>query len=192
MSNQAWTVIAIAWGVAAATVGCASQPPQPTTMTDPQANFSAYRTFAFDERGRADGSGQQQPLSMLDSNIRAAISAQLQGKGYEQAPAGATPDLLIGYEKAKADTIKSNPIRIGVGVGSWGGSSGGGVSASSAGARNVTEGTLVIHAVDPAREAAVWEGRVTRELDKGNADPAVVQSAVAEVFRDFPARSGQP
>jgi hypothetical protein len=192
MSKHRRAVIGLACTIAALIAGCASQPQQPTSMVDPEANFSAYRTFGFDERGRTDASGSQQPLSLLDSQIREAITAELQRKGYAAAPAGATPDLLIDFEKAKADTVKSNPVRVGIGVGSWGGNVGGGVSASSPSARNVTEGTLVIHAVDPAREAAIWEGRVTRELGKGNADPAVVQGAVADVFRDFPARGGQP
>ncbi len=53
----------------------------------------------------------------------------------------------------------------------------------------MTEGSLVIHAIDPVRKAEVWQGRVARELGKGGAEPAVVNSAVAEVFRDFPARA---
>lgn len=179
---------ASALGAALLAGGCASQAPQPTSIRDPDANFSSYKTFAFDEKARTDSAGVQQPLSILDQNIRAAIAAQLNAKGYAQAPAGTTPDLLVAYEKATADTIKNNPVRIGIGVGSWGGNVGGGVSTSTPGARKVTEGTLVIHAIDQAREAAVWEGRVTRELGKEGAEPAVVQGAVAEVFRDFPAR----
>jgi len=176
-------------GPALALAGCASQAPQPTAMRDPQANFSAYRTFAFDEKARIDASGQQQPLTILDQNIRAAIATQLKAKGYAEAAAGTTPDLLVSYEKAKSDTIKNNPFRIGIGVGSWGGNSGGAVSTSTPSAKKVTEGTLVIHAIDPAREAAVWEGRVTRELGKEGPDPALVQAAVAEVFEEFPAKT---
>ena len=182
-------VIGLVLGAATLSAGCASQAPQPTSMRDPQADFSAYKTFAFDEKGRADASGAQQPLSILDQNIRAAIKNQMTAKGYAEAPAGTTPDLFVAYETAKAETIRNNPFRVGIGVGSWGGNVGGGVSTSTPDAKQVTEGTLVIHAIDQAREAAVWEGRVTRELGKAGADPAVVQGAVAEVFKDFPART---
>lgn len=188
--RTSFAVISLALGAATLTGGCASQATQPESMRDPQADFKAYRTFGWDEAPSTDGSGQ--PLSLLDSNIRAAIVTELKSKGYEETAAGTTPDLLIDYETAKAETIKSNPVRIGIGVGSWGSSGGGGVSVGSPSAKNVWEGTLVVHAIDPARKAEVWQGRVTRQVGKGNVEPAVVQSAVAEVFRDFPARDGQP
>ena len=171
--------------------GCASQAPQPTSMRDPQTDFSAYKTFGWDEAPRTDASGQAQPLSLVENNVRDAIAAQLKGKGYELAGEGATPDLLIAYEASRAETVKNKPFRVGVGVGSWGGSGGGSVGVSSSGVKNVSEGRLVIHAVDLARKAEVWQGQVQRELGKGGAEPAVVQAAVAEVFQDFPAR-GQP
>ncbi len=185
-------VVSFALGAATFVGGCASQTPQPESMRDPQADFKAYKTFGWDETARTDASGEPQPLTLLDSNIRAAITTELKRKGYEEAAAGTTPDLLVAFETAKAETIKSNPVRIGVGVGSWGGSGGGGVGVGSSGVKNVKEGTLVVHAIDRARKAEVWQGSVTREIDKGNVEPAVVQSAVADVFRDFPARGGQP
>ncbi len=181
--------IGIGLGTALLAAGCASQAPQPVSMRDPEANFSIYKSFAFDEQARTDAAGVQQPMSILDQNIRAAITTQMKGKGYVEAPAGTVPDLVVAYETAKADTIKNNPFRIGIGVGSRGGNVGGGVSTSTPGLKRVTEGTLVIHAIDRAREAAVWEGRVTRELGKAGPDPALVQAAVAEVFKDFPART---
>ncbi len=166
--------------------GCTSTAPQPTSMQDAQADFSAYKTFGWEP----DTSGQ--PLSLLDQNIRAAIAKEMKGKGYEEAAAGTTPDLLLSYEAARAEKVKSNPIRIGVGVGSYGGSSGGGVGVSSSGVKNVSEGTLVVHAVDPARKAEVWQGRASRELGKGNVEPAVIQSTVAGMLHDLPARSAPP
>ena len=38
----------------------------------------------------------------------------------------------------------------------------------------------------------MWQGRASRELGKGNIEQSVVQAGVAELLRDFPARSGQP
>lgn len=178
---------ALALGAAALVSGCASQPEQPQSMRDPQADFNAFRTFGWYRDAKPDAAAP--PLSLLDSNIRAALKAELTRKGYQEVAAGAAPDLLVDYETVRAEKIKSNPIRIGVGVGSWGGSGGGGVSVGSPSARNVDEGTLVVHVVDPKRKAEVFEGRASRELGKSGADPAAVQSAVADVLRDFPARS---
>jgi hypothetical protein len=170
--------------------GCVSSAPQPTSMLDAQADFSAYKTFGWDTPVGGDASGQ--PLSLLDSNIRSAIKSEMTRKGYEEARAGTTPDLLVSFETAKAEKIKSNPVRVGVGVGGYGGSGGGGVSVGSASHKNVNEGTLVVHAIDPKRKAEVWEGRVSRELGKGNVDPALVQSAVADVLHDLPQRTAKP
>src|SRR5687768_16148770 len=92
--------------------GCATSPPQPASVRDPQANFAAYTTFGWDSGGV--------DAAVLDANIRAAIKAELVRRGYVEAPAGTTPDLRMVYETASADKIENSPVRIGVGVGSWG------------------------------------------------------------------------
>ncbi|MCK7513572.1 MAG: hypothetical protein MZV70_62490 [Desulfobacterales bacterium] len=51
-----------------------------------------------------------------------------------------------------------------------------------------SEGTLVIHAIDAARNAEVWQGRVSGRIGKGSLEPAAVTAAVATAMRDFPAR----
>ena len=190
MLRTSLAILSLALGAATLTGGCASQPQEPESMRDAQADFTAYRTFGWDESMSPEASGK--PLSMLDSNIRAAITSEMKRRGYEEAAAGTKPDLNLAYETARADTVKSRPFSIGVGVGSWGSGGGGGVSAGSPSVKNVKEGTLVVHAIDPTRKAEVWQGRVTRELGKENVEPSVVQGAVADVFRDFPARSAQP
>jgi len=105
---------ALAMG-AMAVGGCASQPTQPHTMRDPQANFASFKTFGWDVTQNAQGNGQA--VSIVDNNIRAAITSELKRKGYEEASGGAMPDLFLQYETGKAEMVKSNPFRIGVGVG---------------------------------------------------------------------------
>ena len=97
---------------------------------------------------------------LLDANIRAAIVDVMQRKGYVEAPAGTTPDLRIAYETAKTEKLENNPVRVGIGVGSWGGNMGGSVSMGSPSVRNFSEGTLVVHAIDTARnvEVTAWGG----------------------------------
>lgn len=179
-------IIGLALAGASLTSGCASTASQPTSMLDAHADFSAYKTFGW----APDTSGQ--PLSLLDQNIRAAITNEMKRKGYEEAAAGTNPDLVVSYEAARAEKVKNNPFRIGVGAGSYGGNMGGGVSVGSPSVKSVSEGTLVIHAVDPVRKAEVWQGRASRELGKGNIEPAVIQSTVAGVLHDLPARSSPP
>lgn len=166
--------------------GCASSPPPVHSMQDAQADFNAFTTFAWD-----NASDASRPVSILDASIRNAITSELQRKGYAESTAGSRPDLLLQYETAAADTLKSKPFRIGVGVGGYGNSGGAGVGVSSASAENVREGTLVLRVIDPARNAEVWNGRVSRELSKtGPPDPELVQAAVTELLQKFPSRRG--
>jgi hypothetical protein len=165
---------------------CMSSPPQPESMRDPHANFAAYKTFGWTADGADPANGQT--VQILDSSIRAAIKAELIRKGYAEAPTGTPPDLRITYETASATKLKNNPVSVGVGVGSWGGNSGGSVNVGSSSVRNVKEGTLVVHAIDNARNAEAWQGKVSAEMKQGNIEAAAVNAAVAAAMRDFPAR----
>jgi hypothetical protein len=176
--------MAAALGVAVVLGGCASAPPQPDSMRDPQADFAAFGTFGWYEAG----GGVDEPVRLLDGNIRAAIAAELQRRGYVPAPAGTTPDLRIAYETATADKIENTPVRVGIGLGSWGGNVGGSVNVGSPSIRNYKEGTLVIHAIDTARNAEVWQGRVAGKVTKGSLEPAAIARGVAVAMQDFPAR----
>jgi hypothetical protein len=155
-------------------------------MLDPQANFGAYKTFSLNTGA---GAASAQPTSIVEGHIRTAIATEMRRKGYEEAAAGATPDLRIEYEAAKAEKVKNNPFRIGVGVGSYGSSGGGSVGVGSPSVKSVTEGSLVIHVIDATRNAEAWRSGISRELGKGNIDPATVNAAVADAMRDLPART---
>jgi hypothetical protein len=178
----------IALGLLAVTLvaGCASPPPRPETMRDPGANFAAYRTFGWTAGGTTEAT--EAPVRLLDANLRAAISDVMKRKGYVEAPAGTTPDLRLAFETASAEKIENNPVRVGVGVGSWGGNFGGSVNMGSPSIRNYKEGTLVIHAIDNARNAEVWQGRVSGKVTKGSLEPAAINQAVMTAMADFPVR----
>lgn len=179
--------LALLLAIAFIAAGCASSPAEPESMRDPQANFASYQTFGWN--AGVDPGSDDAPLKLLDSNIRAAIADELKKRGYSQAPAGVAPDLRIAYETASADKLENNPVRVGIGVGGWGGGNvGGSVNVGSPSVRNYKEGTLVVHAIDTARNAEVWQGRVSKKITKGSVDPAAIAQAVASAMEDFPAR----
>jgi hypothetical protein len=170
--------------------GCASTKAPVQSMKDPNANFSQFATFAWQGHDARLGA---QPVSILDNDIRAAITTELQQMGYAEATAGAPPDLVLHFETAAADTTRSNPVRIGVGMGSMGSRGGASVGVSSPSSTNVREGTLILRAVDPTRNAEVWNGRVSRQLGRGGPpDKALIQDAVSDLLEEFPARGGAP
>ncbi len=163
--------------------GCASTAPDVLTQRDPTANFAAYHTFAPPAPAGAGGTGSALPL--VDSNIRTALADQMRLKRYTESTEKA--DLRIVYETTTAQRIESNPVQVGVGVGSWGSNAGGSVNVGSQSVRTYSEGTLVVHVIDNSRNAEVWEGRISTRLTKGSLDPSTVASTVAKVMRDFPA-----
>ena len=182
-------ILALAASILAA--GCTSAPSQPYSMKDPQADFATFRTFAWDTAQATDVPNE--PVTIVNGQIRAAIAGELQQKGYAEAVAGAKPDLLLHYETAAAEKLKSNPFRIGVGMGGAGANGAAGVGVSSPSAKNIREGTLVLRVIDPTRNAEVWNGRVSRELGKhGVPDQALIQSAVGDLLREFPAPGDAP
>lgn len=189
--SQAFPILTLAALVLAG--GCATKPPT-HVMRDPQANFDSFKTFAWDTgQGQEAAQAASEPLTIVNSQIRAAIATELRSKGYAEATAGAKPDLLLRYETAAAEKLKSNPFRIGIGMGGYGGNGAAGVGVSSSDVKNIKEGMLVLRVIDPARNAEVWNGRVSRELGKdGVPDAGLIRNAVAELLNDFPASGIAP
>ena len=178
-------LVAVTGSLLVASCATSSPPSKPESMRDPQANFAAFKTFGWTSGSPA--AGGDAPLKLLDSNVRAAIAAELQQRGYSEAAAGATPDLRIAFETESQEKVKSNPIRVGIGVGSWGGSGGGSVNVGSSSVSNYKEGSLVIHAIETARNAEVWQGRVSGKMTKGSLEASAIAQAVAIAMKDFPA-----
>jgi hypothetical protein len=154
-------------------------------MRDPNANWASFATYGWSPSPGVDGADQ--PLLMLDQNIRRAIASEMKRRGYTES--ATDPDLRITYETASKDVVETNPVRVGVGVGSWGGNVGGSVNVGSPSVRNYREGTLVIHAIDNGRNTEVWQGRVSSRISNGSTEAAAITSAVQAAMRDFPARS---
>ena len=47
----------------------------------------------------------------------------------------------------------------------------------------------MIHALEAARNADVWQGSVAGQVNKGSLEPAAINQAVAKAMKDFPARA---
>ena len=162
---------------------------KPESVTAAGVDLAAYSSFGLRSPSER-GASADQPQSILEANIRDSIRTELIEKGYREGEAGA--DLLIGYEAVPYLREKSSsPVRIGVGVGSWGGSVGSAVDASiPVGREGVTttrESRLTIRAVDPRSNREVWVGTTTGDFEQG-LDAGLVEKAVADILEGFPAR----
>ncbi len=171
--------------LATALAACAgSAPPAPKSVLAQGADFGAFRTFGWYPAPGVDG--VDQPLRLLDQNIREGIRNELRRRGYAEDQQ--QPDLLFAYETARADRVESAPVRVGVGVGGYSGGFGGSVNMSTPSVRNYQEGTLVIHAVDAKSNAEVWQGSISGQVKGGSLEPAAVRNVVGLAMKEFPAR----
>ena len=173
-----------------ALLGCATgTSSKPEWVTAAGVDLAAYASFGL-QSSSEDATGADQPQSILDATIRNAIRTQLIEKGYREVEA--SPDLLIGYAAAPYLREKSsNPFRINVGVGSWGGNVGSSVDTSipvgREGVVTTSESRLTIRAVDPRGKREVWVGTTAGDFEQG-LDTGLVEKAVAGVLDGFPAR----
>jgi len=162
-------------------LGCAgSAQPKPQWVTAPDTDIPGLATFTW-----ADTAGGP-PLTILDTQVRNALRAELLKKGY--AESSDAPDFVVTYETDIFETAKkSNPVSIGIGMGSWGSNVGGSVGTSvGVGGDKAPrlQHRLTIHALDPESDRELWIGNTT--TFEVPADASVVEQAVAGVMAGFP------
>jgi Domain of unknown function (DUF4136) len=163
---------------------------KPESTTAPDADIAAYSTFGWLPTGDSAKGASEQPLSIADANLYDAVRKQLVEKGYREVEHA--PDFRVGFETTTQLKEKTSPpVRIGVGMGSWGGNVGGGVNTSvpvgSERVKTVAETRITIRAVDPKGNREVWAGSTTGVIQEG-LDAGVVEKAVAGLMDDFPER----
>lgn len=168
--------------------GCASAPPAPESFTSPGVDLTAYRSFGW--KVPAGSATAEAPLRIIDTHIRTAISAELTRRGYTEA--ATAPELLVDYETLTEDKLRSSPVRLGIGMGSFGGHVGGSVSMGTPDVESYREGRLVIHVLDAAKSQEVWYGTLAERLGKQGVEAPAVARVVGRVLQGFPARPGSP
>src|SRR5512143_2676310 len=79
--------------------GCATPPPAPVTMRDQSIDFAKFKTFGFP----GGGATSDKTATLVDQSIRAAITAEMNRRGYVLATE--KPDLLMSHEAASAQKV---------------------------------------------------------------------------------------
>jgi hypothetical protein len=166
-------------------LACASGSGAKTEATAaPDVDLAAYSSFSV-----RSTTPREQPLSILDARVRDAIRSELVAKGFREVEDG--PDLEVTFDTADyvEEKTKGSPMRIGVGIGSWGGNVGGGVGTSMpVGRESVVaehETRITVRAVDPRANREVWVGTAAG-LAGGDLASGEVEKAVARTLADFP------
>lgn len=183
-----WLLMGCAFALLAA---CATGP-RISTDSDPRADFSAYRSFAFYSPLAIEREGY---ASLVSGRMKAAARAQMESRGYRYSETD--PDLWLNinaYMQQRTDVSTvpdvdyayyySYRARGYVAMPYW---------HDRTTVRRYTEGTMNIDLVDARRNALVWEGiavgRVPRNLDAARRD-AGIDATIAEIFAAYPHRAG--
>jgi hypothetical protein len=148
---------------------------------DKNADFGAYRTFAFAERSIQD--------PYWASRVEAAITAELKKKGI--SPRDENPDLVVSYDATLAlgettSKVYSSGVAYSSGAG-WTTMGGAGLVTT----RDLPVGTLLVDLADPKKKELVWRATGTHEINRNaslEGRERAVSGAIAKMFEGFPPR----
>jgi len=149
-------------------------------VSDPSADFSRYKTYAWDQGVMSN------PL--IKQTVIAAVDNAMSEKGLRKVETD--PDLLLSaLASTESDLTMTNP--------SWSpqlNSIATGIPSSSQ-AWPVTKGTLLINISDAKTRSEVWRGTATHTLENGPTGDRVrdaknvekpINKAVQKMFKKFP------
>ena len=179
-------------GLLLALLAACATGPRVSSDSDPRADFSAYRTFAFYSPLAIEREGY---ASLVSGRMKAAARAEMEARGYRYSEDD--PDLWLNinaYMQQRTDvsTIPdvdyayyySYRYRGYVAVPFW---------HDRTTVHRYTEGTMNIDLVDAKRNALVWEGiavgRVKRNQDAAARD-AAIDATIRDIFAAYPHRAG--
>ena len=160
------------------------------TDFDPQADFGAYRTWAWLAEKSTPTGDVRLDNPMLNERVQRAIAAELGARGYQKAePARA--DLRVGYHLALQQKLDAYTIDHVYGYGPrWGGA----MVVPETVVTTYEEGTLVIDLVDARRDRLAWRGWTSRRVEPPK-DPEEsekrVREVVSQILAKFPPPVGQ-
>lgn len=176
---------------AAVFLGACASSPNTYSNSDPDVDFSQYRTFAYFPTLSTDTAQYQ---SMVSSFLKVAVAQELDMRGltYDEE----SPDIRVNFFINTKDKIKTRTVPT-MGGGyydyrdpfydPWGG-----YGAYETRVDQYTEGTLNIDVVDTRTNKLVWEGSVVGRLtekDVRNMEQTV-DEAVGFVMNGFPLLPG--
>ena len=153
-----------------------------TTDYDRNTDFSKYATFEF-----IPAKEIKNPL--IRERVENAIAKQLETKGLKAASGSA--DLLVAAHGRLDSQTQIDYTSFGYGWGGWGGYWGGygGMGTTTATAREIPVGTLIIDLVDGQTKKLVWQAVASDTLDP-SATPEEreynINAKMKKIFAGYP------
>lgn len=181
-------VVALALLAPLLLTGCGIAPKGPTRVhvtaeQMPWADMATYRTWRWWSGALESRPGVTTDEALLDWRIRQAVAQGLEARGYRQAAAGERADFVMSYGVSR-DVASTSSFTDYLAYRADGGSQDMGDAFMG-----YDEGQLVLRAEDVATRRVAWRARATAILE-GRVDPALIDTAVADLLARFPARAG--
>ena len=170
---------------------CASRPVI-TTDSDPSADFSRYRTFAFHEPLAVESMGYS---TLASQRLKAAVRREMEARGYVFSDV-MPPDLRVNINAYinERQSVVSTPqlqqrLYYNYRANSYVSSA---YFVNRTDVYNYTEGTVNVDVVDAARKQLVWEGVAVGRManTKPTQRDARIDSTITEIFARYPHRAG--
>jgi hypothetical protein len=165
----------------------------------PEADVAGARSFVW-RAGEVGAPLVKQPhvAADVETRMRAAITQELQRKGYVETTDAASADMAVSFQVTGARRfVKSDERRVGAPspneVLTPGGMPTPPASEPSR-ERSVRDGIVVVFAEHPASGMLMWRGVVSAEIRASSLDRTVTQviDMARHIAREFPARQTGP
>jgi FlaG/FlaF family flagellin (archaellin) len=145
---------------------------------DKQADFSAYKNYAFSE------GTHNLPVDQLNRDrIIKAVENEMAAKGFTKSE---NPDVLVDLHLKAEQKVDATATTTGS---PWGYRYGGGFSTTQINYNEYTEGTLFINMVDASTERIVWQGIGTRTIEEqasAKKREYNINETIKQIFSKYP------
>ncbi len=185
--SRHWRKLGAALLGTALLAACSSEPNTVST-SDPSANFSAYKTYAFVHDLGTDSKPYQ---SLETTYLINAVSREMEARGFTRS---ATPDVAVNFAIETQEKVRTRSVPTGgYGVGydpyydvyydGWS-------TRHTTRIDQYTEGKLKIDLIDVEARKLVWQGSTKGRIGKKEEQnwQGTLEGAVVDIFLGFPAR----
>jgi len=147
------------------------------TDYDRSFDFGRLKTFKFKDQRRPDGTLLQQN-SLVDNRIRAALTRELEARGFRYQPDG-EPDFVIAYYARERERAEVEPVGYGMPYRwrwGWG---------PRVWTRYYTQGSVIVDFIEPASNQLIWRGRVTDTVNGLDQSDKQISKGAKELVKRF-------
>ena len=159
---------------------CSCVTPQPSHDYDSSANFSTYKTFAWEKESKQTSGETWIDNPLIDQRVRAAVEKNLSLKGYKKT-SGDSADFYVVYDLSIEKMFDSQSNRVSISIG--------GIGISKRGGAEREEGLLIISVNDAKTKGRVWRGWATcrvKEQSTPEQTTETINEAVEKILAQFP------